>query len=840
MKRVTAGALAALALLVGAPHAPASTRPFTVENLLQQESFGAAVIAPSGRWVVFEQRGPYADAARFDDDQGNPIGTSRLFIAERGGKGPAEPLLPGEASGQLIAALSPSGAELAIYQFHDGDWRVGVVTLATRSVRWLDLHLPKPHRGRLLQWRSERDLLVVERGGGALSTSDRTGRVSAEALPPLWAASATGRGAHTVVGSGAFRAVRTSPPPLRLLQIDLVTGRSVEVARGEIVDFELAPDGAHVAYRVLGDDIQSRPGRPVQGDWGLSPRVEALWVADLASGCSIAPCPGCDVLPSLMAWSPSGASLLFFGREGDAPWSAGLLRRFDVTTARQSVLDNRSVRPIVLGRPEIVRGDWMGEVPIFVGRAAAGARADWYRWDPGAPRPLTQALPAAAATLVTLDANGFTVLVGGQPWHVSAEGMTRRLGRTPASLAMRPVKTRDGRPYEPARPEGWIAVVSGADARALEEVGAGARGLRIPLPRGGAVEAIGGAAPGALVRFDDKGHEARVEWRVAGSPPRPLATVNAALADTDTLDVRPVHHLGPNGQALTSWLYLPPRRGGPPPGLVVKVYSGDTYREPPPLKAPVLGLMGDTRVLVGQGYAVLAPSLPRPRPVGTGPEPVEGLAERILAIVDAASRDPATAGTFDADRLALWGHSYGAYTVMAVITQTDRFKAAVAVSGYADLVSKWASLPVPHRVLQDEGVWSNYVTGGMESGQGGMGVPPWVDPARYARNSPLLRADAIHTPLFLAHGDQDGVVPITESEAMFSALYRQNKDAVLVTYWGEGHYISSPGNVRDLYARVQAFFDEHLGGRPSGVGATSASPGRGPANGAPTPPPERR
>lgn len=58
---------------------------------------------------------------------------------------------------------------------------------------------------------------------------------------------------------------------------------------------------------------------------------------------------------------------------------------------------------------------------------------------------------------------------------------------------------------------------------------------------------------------------------------------------------------------------------------------------------------------------------------------------------------------------------------------------------------------------------------------------------------------------------------------MFCAPYRQNKDALLVTYWGEGHYISSPGNVRDLYARVGSFFDAHLG--PVAGAAAERDPG---------------
>ena len=43
---------------------------------------------------------------------------------------------------------------------------------------------------------------------------------------------------------------------------------------------------------------------------------------------------------------------------------------------------------------------------------------------------------------------------------------------------------------------------------------------------------------------------------------------------------------------------------------------------------------------------------------------------------------------------------------------------------------------------------------------------------------------------------------------MFTALKRQNKRAEFVRYWGEGHTLNSPANIRDLWARVFAWFDD--------------------------------
>jgi dipeptidyl aminopeptidase/acylaminoacyl peptidase len=45
---------------------------------------------------------------------------------------------------------------------------------------------------------------------------------------------------------------------------------------------------------------------------------------------------------------------------------------------------------------------------------------------------------------------------------------------------------------------------------------------------------------------------------------------------------------------------------------------------------------------------------------------------------------------------------------------------------------------------------------------------------------------------------------------MFTALYRQNKPAAFVRYWGEGHGIESPANIRDMWVRVFAWLERWL------------------------------
>ena len=108
----------------------------------------------------------------------------------------------------------------------------------------------------------------------------------------------------------------------------------------------------------------------------------------------------------------------------------------------------------------------------------------------------------------------------------------------------------------------------------------------------------------------------------------------------------------------------------------------------------------------------------------------------------------------------------------------------------------------PRMRLQSEHEGLNlFFVGLMESSQGGMGAPPWRDPERYLRNSPLMQVEEVATPIMLIHGDLD-YVPVSQAEEYFTALTRLNKDAVFVRYFGEDHIFNSPANIRDMRERI--------------------------------------
>ena len=60
----------------------------------------------------------------------------------------------------------------------------------------------------------------------------------------------------------------------------------------------------------------------------------------------------------------------------------------------------------------------------------------------------------------------------------------------------------------------------------------------------------------------------------------------------------------------------------------------------------------------------------------------------------------------------------------------------------------------------------------------------------------------------LIHGDLDTGGTIYQTEEMFTALSRENKDAMLITYMGEVHTVEQPQNQRDMWERLFAFLKD--------------------------------
>jgi dipeptidyl aminopeptidase/acylaminoacyl peptidase len=160
----------------------------------------------------------------------------------------------------------------------------------------------------------------------------------------------------------------------------------------------------------------------------------------------------------------------------------------------------------------------------------------------------------------------------------------------------------------------------------------------------------------------------------------------------------------------------------------------------------------------------------------------------ILAGVDAVvSRFPV-----DPQRVGLTGWSYGGFMTMFAVTQTDRFKAAVAGAGISD----WQSYYGENSIDQ----WMTPY----------FGATVYDDPAIYARSSAINYIKNVKTPTLLVVGDRDGECPAPQSFEFWHALRSRGVDSQLVVYPNEGHGFVDPANRLDVMQRAVEWFARFL------------------------------
>lgn len=206
------------------------------------------------------------------------------------------------------------------------------------------------------------------------------------------------------------------------------------------------------------------------------------------------------------------------------------------------------------------------------------------------------------------------------------------------------------------------------------------------------------------------------------------------------------------------------------------------------------GFNGRAAFLGSHGYAVFHPSvnLVVGRP---GEAWVKGVTSAANKLIEMGIADP--------DRLGVHGTSYGGYATVLLLTQTNRFKAAINVSGKVDMVSFYTDSP---RL----GVRNTHAP---EKSQDRIGGTLWEYPERYLAHSAILAADRITTPLLCITGDQDPNVPASQSREIYYALRRLGKEVEWVRYVNGAHRPpNSVSEAVDFEQRILRWYDDHLKG----------------------------
>jgi len=150
----------------------------------------------------------------------------------------------------------------------------------------------------------------------------------------------------------------------------------------------------------------------------------------------------------------------------------------------------------------------------------------------------------------------------------------------------------------------------------------------------------------------------------------------------------------------------------------------------------------------------------------------------------------------DEDRLGVTGISYGGFMTNWIVTQTDRFKAAVSENGIADWISDF---------------WSSDIGFFFDPDQ--IGGTPIDNLENYVKQSPVYHAKNVKTPILLIHSMEDYRCFIDQSLAFHIALRLLGKESRLVIFkkGSHGHsVIAKPRHRKKRYEIILKYFDEKL------------------------------
>jgi len=247
--------------------------------------------------------------------------------------------------------------------------------------------------------------------------------------------------------------------------------------------------------------------------------------------------------------------------------------------------------------------------------------------------------------------------------------------------------------------------------------------------------------------------------------------------------------------SIQGWL-IPPAKveSGKKYPMVVLIHGGPSSLTTPEWPAG----FGMSRAIVGalsaRGYYVL---LPNPRgSYGQGEDFTRanvkdfggGDLRDTLAGVDAAiAKYP-----IDHARLGVTGWSYGGFMTMWTVTQTNRFRGAVAGAGIANWQSYYGQNLIDQWMIPF------------------FGASIYDDPAVYEKSSPIHYIKKVKTPTLVIVGEHDAECPAPQSYEFWHALKALGVPTQLVIYPGEGHLFVRPQNQADRLDQTVAWFDKYL------------------------------
>ncbi len=286
-----------------------------------------------------------------------------------------------------------------------------------------------------------------------------------------------------------------------------------------------------------------------------------------------------------------------------------------------------------------------------------------------------------------------------------------------------------------------------------------------------------------------------------------LAEVAPWLKADQLAPMKPIEYKSRDGLTIHGYLTLPVGREAKNLPVVVNPHGGPWARDD-------WGYNPEVQFLANRGYAVFQMNFRGSTGYGRkfweasfkqwGKTMQDDITDGVQWLVKEGIADP--------KRVAIYGGSYGGYATLAGVTFTpDLYAAAVDYVGVANLFTFMNTIP-PY--------WKPFLDMFHE-----MVGDPKKDKELFTATSPVMHADKIKTPLFVAQGAQDPRVNKNESDQMVEALRKKGVDVEYMVKDNEGHGFHNEENKFAFYEAMEKFLDAHLHpatAEPSVAGASGS------------------
>jgi dipeptidyl aminopeptidase/acylaminoacyl peptidase len=367
-------------------------------------------------------------------------------------------------------------------------------------------------------------------------------------------------------------------------------------------------------------------------------------------------------------------------------------------------------------------------------------------------------------------------------------------------------------------PDGWVyytsAEVSPAEPHVYRVPISGGAAQRLTSGRGVHADPQVSPAGGqmAYLRSDPRSVPDLWVQRIGGGgePVRATRSNPPESATARWQEPQLVKYRGHDGLEISAQLFVPQREPGRLYPAIVHTHQAASYQDvywgPGPQKDNV-AWYGWHQRLAQLGYVVL--NVDYRGSTGYGRD------YRVANYQDLGGGDRLDAvsgveylrslGFVDADRIGVYGMSYGGHLVLSLLTKNPGvFRAGIDISGVADM-----------RMVYD--------TAGRAAVVARLSTPD-RRPDLYDRSSAITHLEQLRDPLMVLHGTDDPNVSVLQSLRLVDELLRRGKRFEFEIYPGELHFFTRAASWVDAFAKMERFFDAEV--RGAAGGRSSTGPGK--------------